>query len=64
MTGGTDARTERRGESSEGLITSLTRALGEVDRAGDIVEFSIVVVTRSNQLRNIDHSVFQQKAAV
>lgn len=44
--------------------TSLTRAPGEIDRASDIVEFSTVVVTRDKQLRNVDHSVFQQKAAV
>ncbi|WP_027571397.1 hypothetical protein [Bradyrhizobium sp. WSM1743] len=67
MTDSTDGRTERCGESSEGLMsfqTRLTRALGEIVRAGDIVEFSRVVVTRGNQLRNVDHSVFQQKAAV
>ncbi|MDI3565576.1 hypothetical protein [Bradyrhizobium sp. Arg816] len=44
--------------------TSLTGALGEIDRASDIVAFSIVVVTRDKKLRNVDHSVFQQKAAV
>ncbi|MEK9282189.1 MULTISPECIES: hypothetical protein [unclassified Bradyrhizobium] len=67
MTGSTDGRTERCGESSEGFMsfqTSLTRAPGEIDRASDIVEFSTVVVTRDKQLRNVDHSVFQQKAAV
>ncbi|MCA1544639.1 MULTISPECIES: hypothetical protein [Bradyrhizobium] len=42
--------------------TSLARALGESDRASDIVEFSTVVVTRDKQLRNVDHSMFQQKA--
>ncbi|WP_271554255.1 hypothetical protein [Bradyrhizobium sp. CCBAU 45394] len=67
MTGSTDGRTERCGESPEGLMffqTSLTRARSEIDRASDIVEFSIVVVTRDKQLRNVDHSVFQQNAVV
>ncbi|MBH5396507.1 hypothetical protein HZZ13_01620 [Bradyrhizobium sp. CNPSo 4010] len=43
---------------------SLTRALGEIDRAGDIVKYSTVVVTRDKQLRNVDLSVFQKGAAV
>ncbi|WP_128943614.1 hypothetical protein [Bradyrhizobium zhanjiangense] len=44
--------------------TSLRRALGEIDCASDIVEFSTVVVTRDKQLRNVDHSLFQEKAVV
>ncbi|UWU83327.1 hypothetical protein N2605_27970 [Bradyrhizobium yuanmingense] len=44
--------------------TSLTGALGEIDRSSVIVAFSTVVVTRDKKLRNVDHSVFQQKAAV
>ncbi|WP_271612497.1 hypothetical protein [Bradyrhizobium sp. CCBAU 21362] len=67
MIGSTDGRTERCGENSEGLMffqTSLTRARSEIDRASDIVEFSTVVITRDKQLRNVDHSMFQQKAVV
>ncbi|WP_201759741.1 hypothetical protein [Bradyrhizobium sp. AC87j1] len=38
------------------IQTSLTGALGKIDRASDIVAFSIVVVTRDKKLRNVDHS--------
>jgi len=31
--------------------TSLTRALGKIDRASDIVEFSTVVFTHDKQMR-------------
>lgn len=67
MTRSTDGRAERCGESSEGLMsfqTSLTRALGEIDYAGDIVKCSTVVVTRDKQLRTVVLSMFQKGAAV